>query len=221
VYENVAVAIDPSRQLFNGSPAFLARMIDRLALGPGGSVLHIGAGLGYYSAIMAHVVGPSGSVTALEIDESLAEAARSNLSSMPWVDVRCADGSAIGGKLDAILVNAGVTHPLETWLDALAPGGRLILPLTVEMPAMGPTLGKGVMSMIRRINDGELAAEILSFVAIYSAIGLRDHEVEMRLGQALRRTSFPNLTSVRRDAHEIAPSCWLHTERSCLSMAPV
>ena len=219
VYENVAVAIDPARQLFNGLPSFLAKMIDRLALRPGSRVLHVGAGLGYYSAVMAHIAGPSGSVVALEIDETLATAARTNLSTMPWVDVLCADGAAVGGSFDAILVNAGVTHPQDAWLDALAPEGRLILPLTVDMPAMGPTLGKGVMAMIVRTAEGALLAETLSFVAIYSAIGLRDLDIEARLGQALRRTSFPNLTRLRRDTHESSPDCWLHARHFCLSMA--
>jgi protein-L-isoaspartate(D-aspartate) O-methyltransferase len=221
VYENVSIAIDPLRQLFNGSPAFLAKMIDRLELRPGSRVLHVGAGLGYYSAVMAHVAGRAGSVVAIEIDEALATAARTNLSTMPWVDVRCADGTAVEGPFDAILVNAGVTHPTEAWLDALAPEGRLILPLTVEMPAMGATLGKGVMAMINRTAEGAFLAEILSFVAIYSAIGLRDRDIEARLGHALRRTSFPNLTRLRRDAHESSPECWLHAGRLCLSMAPV
>src|SRR6185503_17380813 len=87
VYENVSVAIDPARQLFNGAPAFLARMIDKLALRPGLRVLHIGAGLGYYSAVIAHLVGPTGTAVATEIDEALAGAARSNLAAMPWVTV--------------------------------------------------------------------------------------------------------------------------------------
>jgi protein-L-isoaspartate(D-aspartate) O-methyltransferase len=219
VYENVAVAIDPARRLFNGSPSFLAKMIDRLALRRGSRVLHVGAGLGYYSAVMAYVVGRSGSVVALEIDEALAAAASTNLSTMPWVHTLCADGAAVGGPFDAILVNAGVTHPQDAWLDALAPEGRLILPLTVDMPAMGPTLGKGVMAMIIRTTEGALLAEILSFVAIYSAIGLRDPDIEARLGQALRRTSFPNLTRLRREAHESSPECWLHAGHFCLSMA--
>jgi protein-L-isoaspartate(D-aspartate) O-methyltransferase len=219
VYENVAVAIDPARQLFNGSPSFLAKMIDKLSLRPGSRVLHVGAGLGYYSAVMGYVAGRSGSVVALEIDETLAAAASTNLSTMPWVHALCADGAAVGGPFDAILVNAGVTHPQDAWLDALAPEGRLILPLTVDMPAMGPTLGKGVMAMIIRTTEGALLAEILSFVAIYSAIGLRDHDIEARLGQALRRTSFPNLTRLRREAHESSPECWLHAAHFCLSMA--
>jgi protein-L-isoaspartate(D-aspartate) O-methyltransferase len=223
VYENVSVAIDPARQLFNGAPAFLARMIDRLALRPGSRVLHIGAGLGYYSAVMAHLVGPGGAVVASEIDEALAAAARSNLAAMPWVTVECGDGRglpavarrAAAGSFDAILVNTGVTHPL----DALAPGGRLLLPLTVGMPGMG-SLGKGVVVVVARTPDGAaFSAEVLSFVAIYSAIGLRDERHEISLGQALRRTSFPNLTRLRRDRHDSTAECWLHGETFCLSMA--
>jgi protein-L-isoaspartate O-methyltransferase len=42
---------------------------------------------------------------------------------MPWLEVRCGDGTAPPGEtLDAIFVNAGVTHPQDVWLDALAPG---------------------------------------------------------------------------------------------------
>jgi protein-L-isoaspartate(D-aspartate) O-methyltransferase len=219
VYENVSVAIDPARQLFNGAPAFLARMIDKLALRPGLRVLHIGAGLGYYSAVMAHLVGPTGTVVATEIDEALAGAARSNLAAMPWVTVESVDGTAVSGSFDATLVNTGVTHPLDSWLDALAPGGRLLLPLTVGLPGMGP-LGKGVVVVIARTLDGSgFSAEMLSFVAIYSAIGLRDEGLEASLGQALRRTSFPNLTQLRRDQHEQTPDCWLHADTFCLSMA--
>lgn len=219
VYENVSVAIDPARQLFNGAPAFLARMIDTLALRPGSRVLHIGAGLGYYSAVIAHLVGSTGTLVTTEIDEGLAAAARSNLASMPWVTVDSVDGTQVAGPFDAILVNTGVTHPQDSWLDALAPGGRLLLPLTVGLPGMGP-LGKGVIVAIARTPDGAgFSAEVLSFVAIYSAIGLRDEGIEASLGQALRRTSFPNLTRLRRDRHDSTPDCWLHADRFCLSMA--
>ena len=96
---------------------------------------------------------------------------------------------------------------------------QLLLPLTVGLPGMGP-LGKGVVVVITRTPDGTgFAAEVLSFVAIYSAIGLRDQVIEASLGQALRRTSFPNLTRLRRDRHEQTPDCWLHAGHFCLSMA--
>ena len=233
VYEQVSVAIDPERHLFNGAPAFVARLIDVLGLRSGSRVLHVGAGLGYYSAIIGSVVGETGSVVAVEIDEGLAAQAQSNLATMPWVSVQCGDGTGAEGTpergaprraaaFDAILVHAGVTHPLDAWLDALAPGGRLLLPLTVEMPAMGATLGKGVVAIVSRTTDGaDFRAEILSFVAIYSAIGLRDAEIGARWEQALRRTSFPNLTRLRRDPHDSTPACWLHGQTFCLSMDPV
>jgi len=64
VYHNIGIAIDPARQLFNGQPATLAPWIDALGLTPGARVLHIGAGLGYYTAIMAQCVGPNGLVAA-------------------------------------------------------------------------------------------------------------------------------------------------------------
>jgi protein-L-isoaspartate(D-aspartate) O-methyltransferase len=220
VYQDASIAIDPDRQLFNGAPSFLARMIDLLALTPGARVLHVGAGTGYYSAVMAHVAGPSGRVVAVEVDEPLAADARERLASMPNVQVVHGDATTVDGPFDAMIVNAGVTHPQESWLDGLAPGGRLLLPMTVAMPAMGPNLGKGVMVLIRRAHDAFIP-EVLSFVGIYSAIGLRDAAVEAALGQAMRRTSFPNLTRLRRDTHAQAEGCWLHTERCCFSMEPV
>lgn len=56
VYHNLSIAIDPERQLFNGAPSLLALCIDRLAIRSGARVLHVGCGLGYYSALMAHCV---------------------------------------------------------------------------------------------------------------------------------------------------------------------
>ncbi len=68
VYHNVAIAIDPARVLFNGAPGLLALAIDALKLKPGDRVLHLGTGLGYYTAIMAHCVGPTGRVLGLDVD---------------------------------------------------------------------------------------------------------------------------------------------------------
>src|SRR4030095_1750559 len=72
LYADASVAIDAERQLFNGAPSFLARMIDSLALAPGSHVVHIGAGTGYYSAIIGYIVGATRRLVAAEIDEPLA-----------------------------------------------------------------------------------------------------------------------------------------------------
>jgi protein-L-isoaspartate(D-aspartate) O-methyltransferase len=79
VYHNIGVAIDPSRQLFNGHPGTIAPWIDALDLVAGRRVLHVGCGLGYYTAILAHVVGPAGRVVAYEADGGLASNAWTSL----------------------------------------------------------------------------------------------------------------------------------------------
>jgi protein-L-isoaspartate(D-aspartate) O-methyltransferase len=216
VYHNVAIAIDPARQLFNGAPGLLALAIDSLEIDTGDRVLHVGAGTGYYTAIMAHCTGPSGTVLAFEVDPALAAAARGNLGAASHVDVREGDAHAPeSGPFDAILVNAGVTHPLDWWLDALAPGGRMILPLAV---AMTPSIGKGLMLFVSRdaVGDG-FAARVVTFVAIYSAIGLRDEARGAALGAAMRANPFPALKRLRRDPHDRDVSCWLHEPGCCWS----
>lgn len=219
VYHNIAIAIDPARQLFNGQPGTLSVWIDALDLAPGARVLHVGSGLGYYTAVMAACVGPTGRVVAYEVDAVLAAEARANLASTSWVDARHGDGSQVDGPFDAILVNAGVTHPLDAWLDALAPGGRIMLPLTAAMPAMGATIGKGIVMLIRLEPSGEWSARVQTVVAVYSAIGLRDETMNEQVGKALGAglARWMAVTRLRRDAHEPAATCWLHGSTSCFS----
>jgi protein-L-isoaspartate(D-aspartate) O-methyltransferase len=194
--------------------------IDTLAPSAGSRVLHLGTGLGYYTAILAHCVGPSGRVVGIEVDATLAESTRANLAPYPWAEIRHDNGTgALSGSetFDAILINAGVTHPQRAWLDALAPGGRIVLPLTVGIPAMGP-IGKGpLVLMTRGADPSTFAVRMLTFVAIYSGVGLRDAAIEAQIGKALAGNPFPPLKSYRRDAHEPGPACWLHTEHGCLT----
>jgi protein-L-isoaspartate(D-aspartate) O-methyltransferase len=217
VYHNVVLALDPARQLFNGQPSTIGTWIDAFELRPGACVLHVGAGSGYYSAILAHTVAPVGRVVAIEIDEALAGQARHNLEPYDWVDVRHGDATtAPGESFDAILVNAGATHPQDVWLDALKPGGRLVVPLTVSMDPGAP-IGKGIVVLVANDGDGSsFATRLLTFVAIYSGQAIRDAQMNALLGKALSRGSWPKLTRLRRDRHEPLPSCWLHADAFCL-----
>jgi hypothetical protein len=65
--------------------------------------------------------------------------------------------------------------------------------------AMGGTLGKGVMLMIRTSESGAFAADVTSFVAIYSALGLRESGIERIFvgGVAANVVSQPDATPAR------------------------
>jgi len=133
LYHNVLVAIDAKRCLNNGQPTFLATLIDSLDLASGDRVVHIGCGTGYYTAIMAHLTGPSGRVTGIEYEPELAARAKANFATSSNVDIVEGDGTSIPfDQADVIYVNAGCTRPAENWLDRLADGGRLILPMTSD-----------------------------------------------------------------------------------------
>ncbi len=216
VYHNYAIAIDEQRQLFNGAPGLLAMLIDRLELKPGDHVVHVGAGTGYYTAVIARCVARTGRVLAFEVDDTLAAQARDNLASLPWVEVRNSDASsAVGERLNGMLINTGITHPLDAWLDSLAEGGRIILPLTVPMAG---TIGKGLLVLATRTTDpASFDARVLGFVAIYSGVGIRDESNAQQLGMALKKTPYPQLKRLRRDPHDPAAACWLHGRGWCLS----
>lgn len=218
LYHNVLVAIDPTRRLNNGQPSFLASCLDALDLRPGDHVVHIGCGVGYYTAIAAELVGPTGRVTAIELDPDLAARARENLSDLPHVAVVEGDGSQHDpGPSDAILVNAGATHPPSIWLDSLRPGGRLLVPLTVALDAIGH--GRGGMLHIARHPQG-FAARFISEVGIFPCLGARDAELNKQLETAFRRRTWESVQSLRRDRHEPLETCWFHGEGFCLSTAP-
>ncbi len=217
VYHNVSVAIDLSRQLFNGQPGTIGSWIDMLALKTGERVLHIGCATGYFTAIMAHVVGPSGHVTAIEIDPVLARRAAENLAAESWVEVKEGDGTGnLPAEVDAIVVNAGVTHPLPVWLDAMRTGGRMVLPLTFVAGQMPSNIGKGLVSLITR-EPGQYAARFFSAVAIYSCAVARDAGLNDPLRAAMSKMTWAAVRQLRRDPHEPAPACWFHGPDFCLS----
>ena len=214
LYHNVVVSIDPARELNNGHPGTLGAWIDALAPAPGERAVHVGSGPGYYSAILAEVVGPAGRVTAIEVDPGLAARAREHLA--PWPQVSAVEGDASNlapDSADLVLVNAGATHPLDAWLDALRPGGRLLLPLTFEPVAGAP--GKGAVVLVTR-REGGYDARFVSMVAIYPCAGARDPEQGQALGRALKTGGWDRVRSLARSQHEQDASCWLHGRGWCL-----
>lgn len=212
---NVVFAIDAARELNNGHPEFWARLLDKLDIRAGDKVCHVGAGVGYYTAIIAELAGTDGAVVAVEIDPDLAERVRVNLASRANVQVIAADGALFDpGPVDVIVVNAGATHPMPVWLAALMPGGRLLLPLTAGND-------RGTVFRIERLTaPATFAAAAVSGVGIFPCAGARSAQAARRLGRALGDGGQRFVRSLRLDPHAREGTCWLHGDGYCFSTLP-
>lgn len=156
LYQDVLVALDAQRGINNGEPSLHAGWLGAVTPQAGETITHVGAGTGYYTAILSLLALPTGTVTAFEIDRDLAAKARRNLE--PFGHVTVVNSDATRQDLpasDVIYVNAGVSAPPSEWLRALNPNGRLIFPwrpsekigLTLLVKAEGD--GFGVRPLMR------------------------------------------------------------------------
>lgn len=212
IYQNTLVALDSKRGINIGMPSAHAFWLDALALKEGETVLQVGAGTGYYAAIIAYLVGVGGRVHAYEIDKGLAARAKENLKHLPQVDVQARSGIADNlPKVDAIYVCAGITQPSWTWLDALRPGGRLLFPLQ-------PEDGLGGMLLLQR-PDHDLIwpAKFLSRATFIGCVGQQDAEASRRLEQAFSN-GWDQVRSFRMDDTK-DDTCWFAGDGWWLSTA--
>jgi len=129
LYQNVLVNLDAAKGINNGEPFLHAAWMGAVEPKPNETVCHIGAGTGYYTAILSVLTLPGGRVNAFEIEQELANKARDNLRPFEGISVTLGDATKLPlPPSDLIYVNAGVTAPPVSWLQALRPNGRMIFP---------------------------------------------------------------------------------------------
>jgi protein-L-isoaspartate(D-aspartate) O-methyltransferase len=119
------------------APGVVAGMLDQLDVRPGHRVLEVGAGTGYNAALLAHLAGPDGAVTTVDIGEDITVSARRALADAGYagVSVVCGDGEfgwPDHAPYDRIIVTAGAWDLPLSWQDQLAAGGRLVVPLRMR-----------------------------------------------------------------------------------------
>jgi protein-L-isoaspartate(D-aspartate) O-methyltransferase len=212
IYQNTLVALDSERGINIGSPGAHALWLDALALKEGETVLQVGAGTGYYTAIIAHLVGVGGRVHAYEIDGGLAARASENLKGLPQVDVQPRSGVLDGlPKVDAIYVCAGISHPSRAWLDALRPGARLIFPLQ-------PEDGLGGMLLLKRPDHGPIwPAKFVSRAQFIGCVGREEAQASEPLKEAFSK-GWDQVRSFRIDDSK-DDTCWFAGDGWWLSTA--
>ena len=173
LYQDVLVVLDKPKGINNGQPSLHAVWMAGVDPRPGETIVQIGIGAGYYTAILAELVGEGGRVQAYEIEPNLAGIARRNLASLPQVRVHAE--TAVGIALpdaDVVYVSAGAAAPDPAWLRCLEKGGRLIMPWQPS-PVEGRTL------VVRR-RPGGFAVRLHGSVAFVGCIGADARDIWAR-----------------------------------------
>ena len=117
----------------NSQPTTVLNQITLLDVHPEHRVLDVGAGSGWTTTILAHLVGPAGRVVGVEIDDELAQWGAGNVAGyeMSWVEYHSAQPNVLGcpddAPYDRILVSAEATQIPDELVEQLAYGGQMVL----------------------------------------------------------------------------------------------
>lgn len=137
------------------SPIQEARLLQALNVQPDDSILEIGTGSGYMTALLATL---GSHVTSIEIDQKLSETASQKLkaNNIKNVSLEVGDGTngwASNAPYDVIAVTGSLPVMCDEFKYQLKPGGRLFV-VVGDKPAMSARL-------ITRISDNQWSEEEL------------------------------------------------------------
>lgn len=152
-YEDTALPIGSGQTI--SQPYTVVFMLEQLSIAKGNRVLEAGYGSGWQTALLAYIVGETGSVYAFEIVPELSEVGRKNIKKYPKLDKRVSllNASAAEGFLNAspfhrIICGAEVSEVPQAWRDQLEIGGRMVYPYR-----------QGIVAEVKK-PDGDFDAEI-------------------------------------------------------------
>ena len=127
-YEDLALPIGLEQTI--SQPSMVALMLAELECSPHHELLEIGSGSGYAAAVVSGLVSR---VLGVERHEELVDRSRAVLDRLGLTNVAIqhGDGTRVAGdrRFDRILVSAAASAVPSQLVGALAPGGRLVMPV--------------------------------------------------------------------------------------------
>ncbi len=133
----------------SSQPRTVREMLRLLEIRHGQRVLDVGCGSGWTTALLAHLVGPAGSVLGVELEPELAAWGRANVlaADVPWARVEPALPGVLGwpdgAPYERVLVSAEPATLPDALVQQLVPGGVMVIPVAGRMlrvlrPEQGP-----------------------------------------------------------------------------------
>lgn len=120
-------------------PRTVANMLRLLDVRAGQRILDVGAGSGWTTALLAHLVGREGAVIGVELESELARWGAANVAALdlPWASIRLAEPDTLGwpggAPYDRVLVSANARELPQSLVAQLAVGGVMVVPVASQM----------------------------------------------------------------------------------------
>ncbi len=208
--EALVTKIDPISKHPSSSssqPSLMAMKLAALDLHPGQRVLEVGAGTGYNAALIASIVGATGWVVSIDIDDDLVEKAVQHLAiaGVENVQVVCGDGLlgyAEAAPYDRLLATGSFRALPDVWLDQLAPGGKLVGNLIGNLASVFVCLTKNTQSadgillpiggnkQYMELHHGAFPHRVIPDWSEYETAVLKEYVVDIDVPALIQQTDF-------------------------------
>jgi protein-L-isoaspartate(D-aspartate) O-methyltransferase len=115
-------------------PSIVTTMLELLDLVPQARVLEIGAGTGYNAALISEIVGGQRFVVTVDVQDDVVEQTRLLLAKAGYDTIRVLlsdgfEGAPEQAPFDRIMATVGCSDLSPKWMEQLAEGGLLLVPL--------------------------------------------------------------------------------------------